>query len=388
MITSSGSTWWLMPTRCGLCLVLVPQTSAYLNCAASVRCTQWHWRGRVSTVARITSTAAHHMLHGRAAPQDQPAGKVRVLAAPLGVDADQVQVLPDLLDQVVQVEVLGRADHDRVGQARQPVHFLDGHLINLVVAVEALHVLAPPDDNVDKLVGRRVLADDDLSVEDLVLVQDHVDHLLVQVRELDRRVERDAAALLDLEVDVGWPRVEPDADVVQLLCQKLALDLALARVNHHQHHVGRARGRDDLAAAALALRGALDNAGQVEQLDLGAVVLDLARDARQRRKLVARRDALRARDLGQQRRLAHGREADERHARVAALHHVEALALLPGRLGRLEQLLAQLGDARFEQAEVVLGRLVLLRAGHLGLDVGDALEDPHGWPLYVTLENI
>lgn len=37
MITSSSSTTWLIPTSCGLCFVLVPQTRAYLNWSASVR---------------------------------------------------------------------------------------------------------------------------------------------------------------------------------------------------------------------------------------------------------------------------------------------------------------------------------------------------------------
>lgn len=46
-------------------------------------------------------------------------------------------------------------------------------------------------------------------------------------------------------------------------------------------------GNAHLPPAALAVLGALNNAGQVQQLDLGAFVPDHSRDARQRRELVA-----------------------------------------------------------------------------------------------------
>ncbi|EAW55672.1 hCG1985225 [Homo sapiens] len=41
-MTSSCSMVWVRPTRCGLYLVLVPHTRAYLNWLASDRWMRWH----------------------------------------------------------------------------------------------------------------------------------------------------------------------------------------------------------------------------------------------------------------------------------------------------------------------------------------------------------
>jgi hypothetical protein len=51
-----------------------------------------------------------------------------------------------------------------------------------------------------------------------------------------------------------------------------------ARVKHHEQQVGGFAHGDDLAAAAAPLRRSLDDAGQIQQLDLGVVVVDDALD--------------------------------------------------------------------------------------------------------------
>jgi len=56
--------------------------------------------------------------------------------------------------------------------------------------------------------------------------------------------------------------------------ENLLLDLAFACVDHHQDHVGGACGRDDLATTSFALRGTFDDSGEIQQLDLCAVVLE------------------------------------------------------------------------------------------------------------------
>lgn len=106
-----------------------------------------------------------------------------------------------------------------------------------------------------------------------------------------------------LEVNVGLFSVEADADRFEFFFEQLALDVALGGVEHHQHQVGRARHGDDLLAATLALRRALDNSGKIEQLDVGTLVLDDTRDARQRRELVRSALALRLGQRAQKRGL-------------------------------------------------------------------------------------
>ena len=60
---------------------------------------------------------------------------------------------------------------------------------------------------------------------------------------------------------------------------------------------------DHLSTSSFALGGSFDDSGQVEQLDVGVLVLDDARDAGQRRELVGRRHTLGLRQGAQQSRL-------------------------------------------------------------------------------------
>ena len=77
-----------------------------------------------------------------------------------------------------------------------------------------------------------------------------------------------------------------------------------------------------LAAPPLALRGPLDDPWQIQQLDLGLVVVDDAGDAGQGGELVRRYLRLRPGEQAEQGRLAHGWEAWEstNHLFVQANH--------------------------------------------------------------------
>jgi hypothetical protein len=137
--------------------------------------------------------------------------------------------------------------------------------------------------------------------------------------------EVDAAFVLFAEVDGRRRLVEPDAKALQLLFDKPLVRHRLEAVQHDEDEIARARCADDLhhtipisqprqpgryplirlakpagcsildslyrvphlSATALAVLGTLDDTGQVQQLDLRALVSDHARDTRQRRELIA-----------------------------------------------------------------------------------------------------
>lgn len=54
----------------------------------------------------------------------------------LGVDAHEVQVLPDLLDEIVEVERHLATDDDRVRTASELIDLLDRAAIDLVVGLQ------------------------------------------------------------------------------------------------------------------------------------------------------------------------------------------------------------------------------------------------------------
>ena len=131
-----------------------------------------------------------------------------------------------------------------------------------------------------------------------------------------------------------------------------------------------------MSTSSFAILGALDDTGEIEELDLGAAVPDHAGDARQCCELVRRHLGEGARELVQQCAFPDGWEPDHAHAAVARLGDVEAVAFGAGFSGAaLDEVAAELGELRLERAEVRGGRLVLLRAAHLQLDRRDLLHD-------------
>jgi hypothetical protein len=104
------------------------------------------------------------------------------------------------------------------------------------------------------------------------------------------------ACLLPAEVDVGGLLVEADASRLQLRLEDRLVRVRLGGVEHHEDQVGGFGDGNDLPPATLALRGPLDDSGQIEQLDLGALVVDYAGDTGERREFVRRRLALRPRE--------------------------------------------------------------------------------------------
>ena len=165
-----------------------------------------------------------------------------------------------------------------------------GDGIDLVVGVQTLDVLpVRRHDGIDEVVDRGILiANEHVAVQNLVVTQDVVQHLLVKV--LWRRLERDfhAASLFRLEVDIRRLAIEADSHGFQLLLEEAALLCLLGGVQHHEDHVARFRGGDDLASATLAFGGALDDTGEIEDLDLGAAVLQDTWDGCEGRESVGR----------------------------------------------------------------------------------------------------
>jgi len=163
--------------------------------------------------------------------------------------------------------------------ARQAVHLLDGDLIDFVVDIQTGQIHTIGGDNVDELVLGAVLAEQHLGIEDLEGVQDGLDHFLVTARQGTGGIEAQATALLLLEVDVGLALVQPDAHAFQLPFEQLPMNIWLGGVQHHENQVGGTGHSDDLATTPLALGSTLDDSWQIQQLDIGALVLDDARNA-------------------------------------------------------------------------------------------------------------
>mmetsp|Transcript_870 Transcript_870/g.1876 ORF Transcript_870/g.1876 Transcript_870/m.1876 type:complete len:208 (+) Transcript_870:406-1029(+) len=204
-------------------------------------------------------------------------------------------MVPHGLKHAVKVPLVLCADRHVVGDAVQQVELLDRDLVDHVADVHGRDVDAHhPDlvrtlDHVEQLVHRAVLTERDLRVVDFVFVQDRFQHLGVDVGggggEL--HVQLDAALFVTLEVDVWFLLVQPDAEAVQLLLNKLLVRHRLGRVQHNQDQRARPRRADDSLPSPLAVLGPLDNPGKVQKLDLGTLIPDDPGNAGQSSELVS-----------------------------------------------------------------------------------------------------
>lgn len=222
-----------------------------------------------------------HILDGAITPHNQRLAKVGVVPLPLGVNPDQVQLLPAPVNHILDAEVQLARHDNRVGLAGELVEEVKGDGVDLIVDVEALDVLAVVGhDDVDEVVDGTVLvSDEDFAVEDLVVAEDVHDHFFVDSFGGGLEGDFHAAGFFGFEVDVtrdgglvgegeemgrkGVRRftVESDAYGLQLCFEKGALFGSLGGVEDHEDEITGFGGGDDLAAAAFAFGGTFDDTG-------------------------------------------------------------------------------------------------------------------------------
>ncbi len=178
-----------------------------------------------------------------------------------------MQVVPKLLEQIVKVPPMVSRYRDAVRDLVDDVQLLDRYLVNLVQQVDARDVDSVSLDNVNQIVGRGVVSQRDVRVVDLVLGQDRADEVEVELALRDERLEVDAALVLLAEDDVWRFLVEPDPVALQLSLDDPLVPERLENVQDDEDEAAGPGDGDDLATSALAVLGAFDDAGQIQQLE-------------------------------------------------------------------------------------------------------------------------
>ena len=78
----------------------------------------------------------YDVLNGRARADNQASLEIWVFASLLGIYTEQVQVLPDGLDQEIHVQFHLATEHDRPGRTGQFVDLFDRDRINFVITLK------------------------------------------------------------------------------------------------------------------------------------------------------------------------------------------------------------------------------------------------------------
>ena len=183
-------------------------------------------------VDQCTVHTMTHVFNSSTAADYNGVREVRMLATLLGIYPVQVQLVPDPLDEVVEVQVQVTADDSAVRLISEAVHFLHTNSVDLVVDIQARHILAVAQQHVNKLVDSDVFADHDITVMNLVALQDGTDHLLINLgqRQTHGLRHNNATTRLFLENNIGLRLVQTNADIIQLLLEKRALLRRLGRI--------------------------------------------------------------------------------------------------------------------------------------------------------------
>lgn len=157
---------------------------------------------------RILESAVYpvaHVFNGAVASYNQCLAKVWIGSFPLGVNTDELELFPAPVDHILDSQVQ-LATHDYcVVFSGELVQKVKRDAVDLVVDVQAPDVLAVIfHNNVDEVVDSDVfISDKHLAVEDLVVTEDVINHLLVNVVRWRLEGNFHAASLFDLEVDIS-----------------------------------------------------------------------------------------------------------------------------------------------------------------------------------------
>lgn len=301
--------------------------------------------------------------------------RVDLLSVRLREHADEVEVVPDARYEVIEVYVCLRGDAHRIRALRELLYLLSREQFALVHDVDRRYVHAVALEHVDEVVDCRRLVEVHHRVADAVRVAQHVEYDLVgQLRLRTRRRDSNAVPVANVDADARRALVELDTVTAELVLEYAQQRQRLAPVEHHKDERARPRDRNDLLTAPNAVRSALEDARQVEDLYLRAVDRYDAGNGRQRCELVRGDLRTRARERVEERRLADGREPEEADARVAAAAHFEAG---PGAAGLarddFDRLALQLRKTSLQAADVAHSGFVDLSARKLFLDLGNLL---------------
>lgn len=146
-----------------------------------------------------------HVFNGAVTPHNQCLAKVWVASFSLGVNADELELFPAPVHDVLDSQVKLAAHDDSVVFSGELVQKVKRDAVNLVVDVQTLDVLAVIFHNdVDEVVDSGVFVSDKyLAVENLVVAENVINHLLVYVVRWRLEGDFHAASLLDLEVDIS-----------------------------------------------------------------------------------------------------------------------------------------------------------------------------------------
>mmetsp|Transcript_18756 Transcript_18756/g.32246 ORF Transcript_18756/g.32246 Transcript_18756/m.32246 type:complete len:210 (+) Transcript_18756:666-1295(+) len=205
---------------------------------------------------------------------------------------------------------------------RQLIHLLDRNRINLIIKITTRLIHPIPHNHIDQLIHGNILPRQQIGTIDTILshnLRRQFFRIGPQFRQWHGGREPHPARSLLFEGNVRRTLIHAYSHRFQFQFQYFAMAIQplLSGVEHDEDGVGVACAGDDFLAASFAVGGALDDAGEVEDLDLGALVVHGARDAGEGCEFVGGGFGFGAGEFALEGGFADGGETDEGDAGVS-----------------------------------------------------------------------
>jgi len=179
----------------------------------------------------------------------------------LGVNTDQIQIVPNFAHQFVEVPLVLCTDRNVMGDFVENVELFNGDRVNLVEHIKAGNVDAIALDDINELIHGAVLSEGDIAVADSVLVQNGTNSVVSHLGH-GHAVSLDdmgTATILSLECDCGSSAVETDTEALKLALNNALICHRLLAIKHDQNERASARNTDDLLTTTFTVLGAFND---------------------------------------------------------------------------------------------------------------------------------
>ena len=149
-------------------------------------------------------------------------------------------------------------------------------------------------------------------------------YIVIYVRQWYGVCDADASLVLLLEHDVWGLFVDSNAKTFELGFDDSLIGKGLVHIQNDEDQMACFSDSNDLTTATFPILRTLDDTGEIEHLDLGAVILDLAGYSSQGCEFVGGDFRMLPGQLAHKRTFANGRKSDEAHAGNTCTSNIEA----------------------------------------------------------------
>src|SRR6266851_7640902 len=217
--------------------------------------------------------ALANVVQARAGGEYQGFDKVRLPIGPLQVDPDKIQSTPDLIHQLVHVRVLLCGNRHEIfpDLLLDRVQVLLVHQVHLVQDQNRRSVFHTTRKNIDQLVIRNVVPNDDATVRDAESFHDSLDSCRSKLCQLERSCDRYSSLIRPVDSYIRRLLVQPNTHLVNLVQQGLQLT-RLKYVQDQHDQVSIPGYRENSSPPSPARRGSTNYPGQVEDLNIGPIM--------------------------------------------------------------------------------------------------------------------